>query len=124
MPRRRPRMADLADRHVLYQKAVQGPDADLGFMERVYTRVRGRRPMRLREDFCGTGMVSCDWARRRAGNTAVGLDLHGPTLAWGREHNLAKLKPGAARRVRLLRRDVLRPGPGASNMDVVLAMNF
>lgn len=117
-------MADLADRHRLYQKAVQCPGADLDFMERVYRGLWGRRPVRVREDFCGTGAIACEWARRRAGNIAVGLDLHGPTLAWGREHNVVRLKPAAAGRVKLLQRDVLRPGPGTGRMDAVLALNF
>lgn len=108
-------------RHVLYEAAVQSPATDLDFVERVYRRTRGRTFRRLREDFCGTAALTCEWARRRAGNLAWGVDLHGPTLDWGREHRVARLGK-AAERVQLLQADVLtvaRP-----KVDVVMALNF
>ncbi|MHC5072709.1 MAG: class I SAM-dependent methyltransferase, partial [Planctomycetota bacterium] len=49
-------------------------------------------------------------------------DLHGPTLAWGRKHNLAKLNEDQQRRVTLLQNNVLevqRP-----QADMIAAMNF
>jgi SAM-dependent methyltransferase len=122
--RRGPTLAETSDRHVLYQKAVQEPRAEVDFVDRVYKRLRGRPPKRIREDFCGTAAVCCEWVKKRPTNTAVGLDLHQPTLDWGREHNLAKLKPAQAERITLLRRNVLAPGPGTSGMDAILAMNF
>jgi hypothetical protein len=122
-PPRKPRAA-LPDRHVLYQKAVQAPDTDIDFVDSRFRRLRGRTAARLREDFCGTALTCCEWVRRRRTNTAVGLDLHQPTLDWGQRHNIAKLIPHAAARLKLLRRDVLRPGPGARGMDAILAMNF
>lgn len=112
------------DRHVLYQKAVQSPDAELDFVDRVFRRLRGRVAARLREDFCGTAYTSCEWVRRRPTNTAVGVDLHGPTLQWGKRHNLSTLPKEARRRITLLRRNVLDPGPSALRMDAILAMNF
>lgn len=116
--------ARTADRHALYQRAVQNVEAEIDFVDRVYTKLRGRRAARLREDFCGTAASSCEWVRRRPTNTAVGIDLDGPTLKWGTENNVAALPPDARERVRLLRRNVLSPGPGTSGMDVVLSMNF
>jgi SAM-dependent methyltransferase len=116
--------AKTVDRHVLYQQSVQAVDAEIDFVDDTYKALRGRRASRLREDFCGTANTSCEWVRRRPGNIAVGLDLDQPTLDWGLAHNIARLKPSARERVQLLRRDVLRPGPGTSNMDVILAMNF
>ena len=117
-------LAARADRHVLYQRAVQCPEADVDFVDRTLRKLRGRTPACLREDFCGTGAISCEWARRRAANTALGLDLHQPTLEWGLKHNVAKLSPGARARVRLIRRNVLTPGVGAGGMDAILAFNF
>jgi SAM-dependent methyltransferase len=116
--------AATADRHILYQLAVQAVDAEIDFVDDTYKALRGRRASRLREDFCGTANTSCEWVRRRPTNTAVGLDLDQPTLDWGVAHNLAKLKPAARSRIRLLNRDVLRPGPDAGRMDIILAMNF
>lgn len=116
--------ARTADKHELYQEAVQCPEAELDFVERVFTRLRGRKPVALREDFCGTAFTSCEWVKRRAGNTAVGVDLHKPTLAWGLAHNAKSFTPEQRRRLTLLNRNVLTPGPKARGVDAVLAMNF
>jgi len=126
MPSRKakPARAPLPHKHILYERAVQAPEAELDFADRVFRKLRGRKPTRLREDFCGTAAVACEWVRRRKTNTAVGLDLHQPTLDWGRAHHIAKLKPEAQARVTLLRRSVLSPGRGAGSMDAILAMNF
>jgi SAM-dependent methyltransferase len=77
----------------------------------------------LREDFCGTAAVSCEWVKRNKGNIAVGVDLDPDVLAWGREHNLSSLKPDARMRAQLLQEDVCKVRTGEP-ADVVLAMNF
>lgn len=119
-----PLTAARADRQRLYEAAVQNPDADLDFMSRVYTRLRGRPPRSIREDFCGSGLTSATWVRRSRENSAVGIDLDARTLEWGRRHHQSGLDHDQAARVRLVRRNVLRPGPDASDVDAVLAMNF
>ena len=43
----------------------------------------------LKEDFCGTAILSAEWVRTRPDNIAVGVDLHEPTLKWAEENNLA-----------------------------------
>ena len=48
------RMSRNADKHVLYQKAVQEPVADVHFLRRAYKQTFDRKPTILREDFCGT----------------------------------------------------------------------
>ncbi|GAB4382903.1 MAG: hypothetical protein Kow0022_01470 [Phycisphaerales bacterium] len=122
--RSKPRLtAATADKHVLYERAVQNVEAELDFVDRTFRKLRGRKPARLREDFCGTGNTSCAWVRRRSTNFAVGLDIDQQTLDWGKAHHLASLKPAERERVRLIRRNVLRPGD-ARDMDCVLAMNF
>jgi SAM-dependent methyltransferase len=117
----RPRMADNADRHVLYQKSVQCVEAEIDFVDETFSTLRGRLATRLREDFCGTGNTSCEWVRRRPANTALGVDLDAEVLAWGDEHNRAALGE-AARRMRFARANVLEVE--CEPMDVVLAMNF
>jgi len=112
-----------ADKHELYQAAVQNVEAEIDFVDKQYTKRRDKKARLLREDFCGTGNTSCEWARRRKTNEAVGLDIDGPTLAWGRAHNLGALPEEAQERVRLLERDVRTPGD-AVGVDILLAMNF
>ena len=110
-----------ADRHVLYELSVQEPGADLDFAERMYKKIRGKSPTLLREDFCGTAALSCEWARRRRRNVALGVDLDPEVLEWGRRHHLKRLG-AAAERVTLVEADVLevqRP-----KADLTLAMNF
>ena len=129
MPPRRARKAAAPvpkpnDPHVLYQRAVQCPESEIDFVDATFRRIRGRRAMRLREDFCGTAFTSCEWILRRKSNTAVGLDVHAATLRWAERYNLAALIEEQRARVSLLKRNVLHPGPGTGAMDVVLAMNF
>jgi SAM-dependent methyltransferase len=116
------RTARAADRHVLYELSVQEPGADLDFAERIYTRTRGKRPLLLREDFCGTAVLSCQWVTRRRANRALGVDLDPAVLAWGRRHHVARLGPDAASRLTLVEANVL--DVQQPRADVTLAMNF
>lgn len=120
----KPARTPAPDKHTLYERAVQAPGADLDFAARVYHRLNKSRPLRLREDFCGTAAIASEWVRRSKAHSAVGLDLHKPTLAWGLKHHIHTLAPDAQSRIRLLRRSVLSPGRDAGDMDVILALNF
>jgi hypothetical protein len=128
--RRRQTQAALADKHDLYQRAVQCVEAEIDFVDRVCTKHLGEKATLLREDFCGTANTSCEWARRRPTNIAVGLDIDPAPMKWGREHNLSKLTEEQRSRVHLLEADVLHAGgftrgPGKPRgYDCVLAMNF
>lgn len=123
MAQRRPTRltARNADRHELYQLAVQAPDEDLGFLRRMYRRRFGREARLLREDFCGTALLSATWVRRSPDARAEGFDLDPTVLAWGRQHNLEALG-AAAQRVRLVRADVR--SPGSFRPELRLATNF
>ncbi len=115
--------AETADIHELYQLAVQHVESEIDFVDEQFEKIRGRKAALLREDFCGTGNTACEWVRRRETNRAVGLDIDQPTLDWGLEHNLGSLDDAQRERVRLINRDVLKPGDAVGN-DAVLAMNF
>jgi hypothetical protein len=122
-PKRRVRArytARTADRFELYQLAVQSPEPDLAFLSKVYRRWNGKAPLHLREDFCGTALLSATWARR-AGRSAEGFDLDPESLAWGTAHNLAPLGERAAR-VELRRSDVRARGRRPADLRV--AQNF
>jgi cyclopropane fatty-acyl-phospholipid synthase-like methyltransferase len=122
-PQSRPLTAATSDRHKLYEDAVQAPDAEVEFVSSAFKKLKGRPARSLREDFCGTALTACEWVKTHKDNTAIGLDLHQPTLSWGTKHNVQSLDDGAQGRIRLLRRDVRRPGD-AVGVDIVLAMNF
>jgi hypothetical protein len=115
-------IADCADRHRLYQLSVQNPPAEVDFVDRTYRLLRGRSARTLREDFCGTAAVCCEWVRRRKRNRGWGVDLDADVLEWGRQHNLGELDDNQRARIELVQADACKvetPPP-----DILLAMNF
>lgn len=124
-PRGKPPTARTADKRVLYEDAVQSPDVEIDFVQKHFRRLTGRAVRRVREDFCFSAAVACEFVSRHRENTAVGLDLDAAALRFARERHVAKLPPAARRRVSLLRRNVATPGPGADRgFDAVIAFNF
>jgi len=113
--------AATADKYRLYEDSVQNPEAEVEFIDRVYTDEFGRLPRDLREDFCGTLNLGCRWVSERPDNTALGVDLDQATLDWGREHNVRPLGDGAAR-VTMIRDDVRNISQPP--VDVLAATNF
>ena len=110
-----------ADRHRLYELAVQDPEVEVEIAIKQYRRRRGRRPLVLREDFCGTAAVACAWVAEHPKARAIGLDLDGPTLDWARGHNVTALGE-AASRLDLRQKDVR--SVTSPKADVVQAFNF
>jgi SAM-dependent methyltransferase len=114
--------ARTADKHVLYQQSVQSPESDALFFSRYFKKEAGRPLRVLREDFCGTAILSCEFARLHKDNIAIGVDLDEATLRWAHIHNLSRLPPDIRKRVHLAKANVLdlrRP-----KVDAVAAMNF
>lgn len=109
------------DKHVLYSAAVQSTDADLDFIDRVYRNKRHKQAHRLREDFCGTALLSVDWVERRRGNEAWGIDLDFPTLDWGRKYYIDRMEKDA-KKVRLMHENVLTAK--TPPIDIAIAFNF
>ena len=115
--------ARTADRHALYQRAVQSPASDAAFYDRWFRRYAGRPLRVLREDFCGTAVLACHHVKRHPENRAIGVDLHWPTLAWGRIHNVRTLLDAEQqRRLSLVQRNVL--DVRSPKADAILALNF
>ena len=114
--------ADYADKHHLYEHAVQCVEAEIDFVDGTFEKLRKRKARVLREDFCGTTNSSCEWVRRRNSNVAWSVDLDANVLAWGKKNHIKKLKPEQQKRMNVVNANVL--DCGISEMDVVLAMNF
>lgn len=117
MPRPGPRR----DRHELYEASVQCPEADVLFFDRIYREWNGELPRVLREDFCGTAAIAAEWVRKRPDNEAIGVDLDGPTLDWGRREHIAPLGE-AAQRLHIHQADVRSVKRPLA--DVTAALNF
>jgi len=116
-------LAQSADRHKLYEQSVQDPALECKFIRKTFRKLRNRPARLLREDFCGTAAVCCEWARHNSKNIAIGVDIDADVLEWARRHNLSRLRPDDRMRVRLMQEDVREvrtPEPS----DVIVAMNF
>ncbi len=115
-------LAELADRHVLYQKSVQCVEAEIDMVDENYRKLKGRNATSLREDFCGTANTSCEWVRRRGSNIATAIDIDKEVLKWGVSKNVNRLKHSEQKRISLINANVLTID--IDPVDVVLAMNF
>ena len=111
-----------ADKYLCYQKSVQSPEHEVEFFDVAFRDEFGRKPKTLREDFCGTFAVCCEWAKLGRERTALGVDLDPEPIQWGEENNLSKLTSSQQKRVKVIQQDVRkRNRPRA---DVLAAQNF
>lgn len=115
-------MASQADIHALYEKAVQEPESDVEFYNDTYQKIRGKKPLVLREDFCGTALISTEWCKSDPARKAIGVDLDGPTLDWGKQHNLEPAGEDITSRIELIQANVLEVAEPKA--DITCAMNF
>ncbi len=116
------RTAATSDRNELYELSVQGPDAEVEFIDRIWRQRRKRLARSIREDFCGTAIASVEWVKRRPDNTAICVDIDQAVLDWAESKLPNRLDPDQLRRLTLRQGDVrtVRNKP----VDCVLAMNF
>ncbi len=121
----------MPDLHHLYEAAVQDVGADLDFAARVFKNKRKRPARDLREDFCGTAALACEWVRRSSKHRAWGVDIDQPTLDWGREHNIpyissrrskTKADGDKAGKIELICGDVMTAK--TPPVDLAMALNF
>ncbi|MEJ2307741.1 MAG: class I SAM-dependent methyltransferase [Gammaproteobacteria bacterium] len=120
--KRRISRAGTLHKHQLYEYSVQCPEAEVEFIENTFKRFRKRSARLLREDFCGTAAVCCEWVSRHPRNRAIGVDLDQDVLEWGTEHHLARLGKAQQRRVTLHNKNVLTVK--TEKADAIAAMNF
>lgn len=113
--------AATADKYVLYQRAVQSAEQDIEFLYETYKTVKGKEPRHLREDFCGTCLLSLNWAKLGDDFTAESYDIDPEPLEWGKKHNLLPAGEPATR-VQQYLEDAREPSRQAP--DVRCAQNF
>lgn len=115
-------MAQRADRHDLYEQAVQNPADEVAFVLRTYKKIRGREPTTLREDFAGTSIFSLTFVQTRDDRRAWAVDLDDEVMSWGRTQRIEPAGSDVAARVQQLHANVLE-GTGPKT-DVAVAFNF
>ncbi|MEJ2361978.1 MAG: class I SAM-dependent methyltransferase [Gammaproteobacteria bacterium] len=117
-----PSMAETADRHVMYQAAVQAVDVEVEFLDKTFRELRGRKALSFKEDFCGTALLSVEWCKSDPARTAIGVDIDLETLQWGEQHNLHPAGSEVIHRVTLLQKDVREVTD--PKVDITCAFNF
>lgn len=115
-------MADQADRHRLYQEAVQDPETEVQNFTKFYTDIRGKKPLSMKEDYCGTGYLATEWVKSDPKRTAIGVDYDTETVEWGRENNIAPEGDDVAGRVELIIDDVR--SVTEPKVDITCGLNF
>lgn len=110
------------DKYEYYKRAVQSPDGDVEFLTDTYKELRGKKPTTLREDFCGTHAICCEWVKASPKNRAFGIDLDIEPIEYGRTHYVSELNQSQRDRVTILQENVLNPG--LPKADVIAALNF
>lgn len=116
-----PKKMRTRDRFALYEAAVQSMDFDIHFLPRLFKSRTGRTALSLREDFCGTYALCCEWVKSHRERTAIGLDLSRPTLAYGTKNHWQKLKPSQQQRVKVFCQNVKSK---TKAVDFIVAQNF
>lgn len=112
------------DKYAHYIMSVQSPETDVRFFRQVYKDTRGKlkSSLILREDFCGTYAVCCEWTKLDKNFIAHGVDLDPEPLSYGREHFQSQLNDDQLSRLHIHRKNVL--SPSAPEADIIAACNF
>lgn len=76
----------------------------------------------MREDFCGTGAISCDWVKKDKKSEAYGIDLDPEPVDIGKERHFSKLTRDQQKRMHYCLENVLKVK--TPKMDVICAFNF
>ena len=90
--------------------------------DQAFRATRGRKALRLREDFCGTFRLSAEWVKQSKEHRALGLDIDPEPLHYGRRNHYRELRPSQRSRLSVRKQNVLMPTRQTS--DVIAACNF
>ena len=121
-PQKTPSLAEQADRHVLYQQAVQDPETEIAFFTKIYTELRSKKALSMKEDFCGTAYLATEWAKSDPQRIAYGVDYDKETIDWGQKNNVDAAGAEVAKRVTLFNADVrVITEP---KVDITCGLNF
>ena len=115
-------LAEKADKFKCYELSVQSPENEIEMFDQIYNDAFKRKAYTLREDFCGTFAVCCEWVKSHAKRTALGVDLCPETLQWGIDNNQSRLTDEQSDRIKLLEQDVRKRN--RPQVDILAAQNF
>jgi SAM-dependent methyltransferase len=110
------------EKYRLYLGSVQNPAADIQFINKEFKSIYGKEPKVLREDFCGTGMMACEWVQQSKEKKAYGIDLDIEPLSYGVVNHYSELTEEEQSRMKYINGNVMSTYDFKS--DVVVAFNF
>jgi SAM-dependent methyltransferase len=110
------------DKYYYYLNSVQNPSDDAEFFHKTYKQIKKKNPKTLREDFCGTFAICCEWVRREKYFVAYGVDLDQEPIEYGTQHYLPQLSEDQQSRVHILNKNVL--DKKIPPTDIIAALNF
>jgi SAM-dependent methyltransferase len=112
----------LEQKYDFYERAVQSPESEVVFMQDEFKRIYGHPAYTLREDFCGTGAISCSWVQQNKKCEAFGVDLDPEPIEMGKVRHYSKLNKNEKSRMQYLQQNVLNAK--TPKVDIVCAFNF
>lgn len=110
------------EKYRLYLASVQNPAADIKFINKEYKSIYGKTPLVLREDFCGTGMMACEWVEQSSEHKAFGIDLDMEPLSFGVVNHYEDLEEEEQTRMKYINGNVMSEYDFKT--DVIVAFNF
>ncbi|MEZ4741611.1 MAG: class I SAM-dependent methyltransferase [Bdellovibrionota bacterium] len=110
------------DKYYYYMESVQSPETDAEFLRDTYIEINSKVPKTLREDFCGTFAVCCEWAKLGEDHLAYGVDIDSEPIQYGLSQYHALLSEEQKTRVNISKGDVLKSE--LPRTDVSCSLNF
>ena len=110
------------DKFALYLQSVQMPKEDAQFLCRRFRKITGRPLRKLREDFCGTANLLCEFVKMHRSNQGIGIDSDPKPLHWCKTMNFKQLNGEQQGRIKLLQENVLTARTPA--VDMIVAFNY
>ena len=112
----------LKEKYHLYEKSVQNFEGDIEFLNEEFQKINNRKPLGLREDFCGTAAMSCSWVTQSDQHKAWGIDLDLEPINYGKQNHYANLNPEEKQRMLYVNGDVT--DNYHFKTDIIVAFNF
>lgn len=111
------------DKYKYYIASVQSPKADVEYFDQVWQELRPNKKLTLlREDFCGTFIVCCQWVKSKSYRRAIGVDIKKTPLEYGYKTHYLQLTSHQKKRINTCCMDVL--SAKAPHAQMIVANNF
>mmetsp|Transcript_21860 Transcript_21860/g.37678 ORF Transcript_21860/g.37678 Transcript_21860/m.37678 type:complete len:364 (-) Transcript_21860:978-2069(-) len=116
-------LSKTTDKYICYERSVNAPQADLNFIIKAYRIAYHKKPITLREDFCGTAALLCQFVASDVERTGYGVDNDQDVLQWAKQNGSLAKNPNIQDRVHLVWGDSFRDTL-EQPVDVVVAFNY